>query len=193
MPTVLSRWLMRSRPGGRPLHHARKMRPPAQLRAALAAVLLLPLASTPPGDFSWPTGSPAPVIAPFAPPPVPWASGHRGVDLAFVEGGAVLAAGAGTVVFAGQLAGRGVVSIEHTGGLRTTYEPLEPAVQRGDTVAGGQVIGRLVAGHCAEPCLHLGARTGPEQYIDPLGLFAERRLRLLPAGSLGLRLSDVPA
>jgi murein DD-endopeptidase MepM/ murein hydrolase activator NlpD len=59
---------------------------------------------------------------------LPFGPGHRGVDLAAVAGAPVLAAGAGTVVFAGTVAGRGVVSVDHSGGLRTTYEPVLPTV-----------------------------------------------------------------
>ena len=59
----------------------------------------------------------------------------------------------GVVVFAGPLAGRGVVSIEHAGGLRTTYEPVTASVTAGASVAAGQPIGTLEAGHA-------GLRTG---------------------------------
>lgn len=153
------------------------------LASLLAAGIALAWAVPPPRPdppFVWPTGDPAEVLAPFAPPAVPWGSGHRGVDLALGPGDAVVAAGDGTVVYAGELAGRGVVSIEHSGGLRTTYEPVTAAVARGDDVAAGQVIGTLQEGHCEESCLHLGARRGEHDYIDPLSLFAALRVRLYP-------------
>lgn len=142
--------------------------------------------TAPPGSDSsaaryvWPTGGPVPVLAPFAPPSVPWASGHRGVDLELEVGSAVRAAGEGTVIYAGTLVDRGVVSIEHEGGLRTTYEPMEPVVRKGEWVGRGQVIGTLAPGHCEGGCLHLGARTGPDTYMDPLDLFGTRRVRLFP-------------
>ena len=69
-------------------------------------------------------------------------------------------------------AGRGVVVVAHPGGLRTTYEPVEPAVRAGQQVAAGSVLGRLAAAprHCGEaPCLHWGARRG-EAHVDPLAL-----------------------
>src|SRR5262249_19725721 len=80
-------------------------------------------AGQPPGRrFGWPlSGSPA-VVRGFHPPALRYGPGHRGVDLAAAAGEPVLAAGAGTVVFAGVVAGRGVVSLSHPGGLRTTYE-----------------------------------------------------------------------
>lgn len=104
------------------------------------------------------------------------------MDLAGVDGTPVLAAGAGTVVFVGQVAGRGVVSIDHPGGLRTTYEPVLPDVAAGDLVSGGQRIGTLAPGHpgcAAVACLHWGARRGTD-YLDPLRLLALGRVRLLP-------------
>ena len=135
--------------------------------------------------WRWPL-SPAPVVlARFAAPAGPYAPGHRGADLAALPGAPVLAAGAGVVAFAGRVAGRGVVSIDHPGGLRTTYEPVAAAVARGDAVATGTVLGRLEAGgHCAPAtCLHWGLRRGTT-YLDPLSLVGSVRVRLLPVWSL---------
>ncbi|HEU0087860.1 MAG TPA: M23 family metallopeptidase [Pseudonocardiaceae bacterium] len=136
----------------------------------------------PAGRFGWPLpGSPA-VARRFEPPAHRFGPGHRGVDLISTSGTPVLAAGPGTVVFAGPVAGRGVVSIEHAGGLRTTYEPVLPSVATGDQVATGQQIGTVAPGHpgCPVPtCLHWGARRGTS-YLDPLRLLAPDRVRLLP-------------
>jgi murein DD-endopeptidase MepM/ murein hydrolase activator NlpD len=118
----------------------------------------------------------------FDPPPEPWLPGHRGVDLAAGTELPVTAAGAGTVVFADDLAGRGVVSIVHDNGLRTTYEPVEPLVAAGATVTAGQTIGHLQPGHDSCPgrtCLHLGLKRGP-LYLDPMLLFGGGEVRLLP-------------
>lgn len=116
-------------------------------------------------------------------PPEPWAAGHRGVDLALADGSAVRASADGVVAFAGRVAGRGVVSIDHADGVRTTYEPVSAVVGRGEQVSGGQVIGQVDGqGHC-EPdhCLHWGARRGPDNYLDPLSLLTEEVvIRLLP-------------
>jgi murein DD-endopeptidase MepM/ murein hydrolase activator NlpD len=85
------------------------------------------------------------------------------------------------VVFAGQLAGRGVVSVDHPNGLRTTYEPLAPAVKPGQKVATGTMLGRLRPGHagCPGACLHWGVRRGTE-YLDPLAFVAAGHVRLKP-------------
>ena len=122
------------------------------------------------------------VLTPFRPPPQPWAAGHRGVDLAATVAEPVFAAGSGVVVYAGRLAGRGVVSVQHRGGLRTTYEPVTASVTRGQQVGLGEVLGVLEAGHptCAPAsCLHWGARMG-ETYVDPMLLLGPLRVRLLP-------------
>jgi hypothetical protein len=127
------------------------------------------------------------VTRPFDLPDTRYGPGHRGVDLAGVPGAAVLAAGPGVVGWAGVLAGRGVVSVRHAGGLRTTYEPLTPAVRAGQPVRGGDVLGLLAAGHpgCPGPaCLHWGLLRG-DSYLDPLSLLEHGPVRLLPlAGSV---------
>jgi hypothetical protein len=130
--------------------------------------------------WRWPLGPPAPrVVRAFSPPTVPWGPGHRGVDLAARPGESVYAAGSGRVSYAGRLAGRGVVAIDH-GPLRTTYLPVRPSVQAGRPVTLGSRIGVLEAGHlhCVTPCLHWGLRKG-HVYLDPLSL-VRREVRLLP-------------
>ena len=139
-------------------------------------------------SYVWPTGGPADVLRAFDAPSAPWAPGHRGVDLELDLGSAVLAAADGVVVFAGTVVDRPVVSIEHADGIRTTYEPVRPSVRPGQRVAAGEAIGHLEGLHCLVlppgGCLHLGARTGPEAYVDPLRLLrADVVVRLLPDGA----------
>lgn len=134
----------------------------------------------------WPLTPPPAVTRYFDAPSPNWKRGHRGVDLAGAPQQPVYAAGPGTVVFAGVLAGRPVVSIAHPGGLRTSYEPVQAAVRPGQTVTAGQLLGTLLAGHpgCpARACLHWGAMWGAAaraDYVDPLGLLAETPIRLKP-------------
>ena len=136
----------------------------------------------PRGRYQWPTGVPATVVENFDPPAIVWGHGHRGVDLAAAEGTQIRSAAAGTVAFAGMVAGRPVVSIDHADGIRTTYEPVEPTVGAGDTVDVGQVIGTLLPGHRSDGvcALHWGARTGPKTYINPLRLLQPAVIRLKP-------------
>ncbi|WP_396121435.1 M23 family metallopeptidase, partial [Actinomyces sp. 217892] len=80
------------------------------------------------------------------------------------------------------VAGRPVVSIDHDGGIRTTYEPVEAGVAAGEQVVAGQVIGVLVAGHRSDgvDALHWGARTGRKTYVNPLRLLERPVIRLKP-------------
>jgi murein DD-endopeptidase MepM/ murein hydrolase activator NlpD len=122
------------------------------------------------------------VLRRFDPPSTPYGPGHLGVDLALGAGGLVLAAGAGTVRFAGPVAGRGVVVIAHPDGISTECEPVRPLVRAGVAVPAGQPIGRLTGAHrgCTGSCLHWGARRGGN-YIDPLSLLRPLGpVRLLP-------------
>lgn len=136
----------------------------------------------PGAGYAWPL-SPAPaVLQPFGAPTNPYGPGRRGVDLGGVAGQPVLAARAGTVVFAGVVAGQGVVALDHDDGLRTTYEPLTPTVTAGQVVAAGAVLGLLGAGRrgCTRVCLHWGVRRDRLTYLDPLVLLRPWRVRLLP-------------
>ncbi|MDP5183123.1 M23 family metallopeptidase [Blastococcus sp. BMG 814] len=140
------------------------------------------VAPRPEAPWSAPLPGDPVVTRPFDPPPHPYGPGHRGVDLAAAAGSPVLAAGEGVVVFAGMVAGRPVVSVDHPGGLRTTYEPVTPSVGAGRAVIRGDPLGVLDAGHGGCPvaaCLHWGARRG-EVYLDPMTLLRPSRVRLLP-------------
>jgi len=165
----------------------------------VALLLLLPAVVLAPGPATAEPARPAPAAAttwslplageptvtrPFEPLPHPFAAGHRGVDLRGTPWSPVLAAGEGVVVFAGMVAGRPVISIDHPNGLRTTYEPVDPSVGAGQHVERGAPIGTLAAGHpdcSAAACLHWGLRRG-ETYLDPLSLLRSLRVRLLPSG-----------
>lgn len=148
------------------------------------AAVAEPAVPPPPGALWSRPLSEGEVTRPFEAPASPYGPGHRGIDLAASPGVPVLAAGDGVVAFAGMVAGRPVVSIDHPGGLRTTYEPVDPAVGAGQPVARGSPIGTVIAGHDGCPsaaCLHWGLRRG-ETYLDPLLLLRPPHVRLLPPG-----------
>jgi len=159
--------------------------------AALAVAVLAPVPATAgpaPADppaltavWTAPLPGVLAVTRPFEAPAHAYGPGHRGADLGGAPGTPVMAAGDGVVVFAGMVAGRPVVSIDHAGGLRTTYEPVDPGVAAGQRVARGSPIGTLRTGHAgcpADACLHWGLRRS-ETYLDPLRLLVVR-VRLLP-------------
>ncbi|MEU8185600.1 M23 family metallopeptidase [Micromonospora sp. NPDC049044] len=192
-----------------PVHH------PGLLRAALPLALIVQLcglvvlvtagprrapvptvpaaaltsASASAGRYRPPVDGPPRPVRRFDPPPRPWLPGHRGVDLAAPAGAVVRSAGPGTVLFAGLVAGRPVITVGHPDGLRTTHEPVRPTVRPGQPVAAGTPLGELLPGHpgCpAEACLHWGLRRGAD-YLDPLALLGLGPVRLLPVGGAGTR------
>jgi murein DD-endopeptidase MepM/ murein hydrolase activator NlpD len=163
------------------------------MKVVVLVILLLAVLVAAPGgargDTAPPSGPPAvwpldpqpEVVAAFDPPSSAWGAGHRGVDLLGSPGQAVRSALPGTVTFAGTLAGRGVVVVDH-GGTRTTYEPVDATVRVGAVVGAGTVLGHLQTGlsHCfPRTCLHWGLLRG-EEYLDPLSLLGAAPVRLLP-------------
>ncbi len=108
------------------------------------------------------------------------------MDLSASRGQPVLAVAVGRVSFAGRVAGRGVVVIDH-GAVRTTYEPVDSLVGVGEHVEAGTVIGRIGSGgHCGGRCLHLGMKEG-DRYLDPtllIGGGSDATLRLMPASQV---------
>lgn len=150
---------------------------------ALACLLVLSSLAAPASAeaprWQWPLAPPHRVLAPFEAPSHRYGPGHRGVDLEAPAGHAeVRAVEAGTVRFSGMVAGRGVVSVTHSDGLISTYEPVRGSLEEGAAVEAGTVLGTVEGGadlaHCPEgTCLHLGARHG-EDYLDPMLLLGAR-------------------
>ncbi|MEP7178039.1 MAG: M23 family metallopeptidase [Pseudonocardiales bacterium] len=159
--------------------------PPAPGPAQVPAPAPASAHATPVLAYRAPVVGAVAVIRPFQAPPGPYAAGHRGVDLVTAPGDAVLAPGSGRVRFAGVVAGRGVVVIEHPDGVSTEYEPLSVTVTAGEPVRRGQPIGRVGGSHGTCPpsgCLHWGARRDGT-YFDPMTLLvALGPVRLLPWG-----------
>ncbi len=112
-----------------------------------------------------------------------YSAGHRGVDLAGSPGEALHASAAGTVFFSGMVAGRPTLSLDHGGGVRTTYTPAVAHVVGGQRVTQGQVIGSVgVDDHCQSACLHWGLTDGVDHF-NPLAQLGTPGIRLLPMGS----------
>lgn len=105
------------------------------------------------------------VVDGFRPPAHIGAPGNRGWEYATTPGGPARAVLGGVVVFAGPVAGNLFVSVEHPGGLRTTYSFLaEVTVGRGQVVAPGTQVGLTAA------TFHFGLRRDGT-YLDPAILF----------------------
>ena len=171
---------------------------PSLLAAASVLLVVSGPAHADPGavpvDGVWPLDPRPEVVASFDPPSTRWGAGHRGVDLAGRAGQPVRAARSGRVTFAGRLAGRGVVVVDH-GATRTTYEPVAAHVDVGDIVEAGEVLGRLelFASHCfPRACLHWGLIEGRDHYLDPLTLVGAGPVRLLPLDGAAAPVAGLP-
>jgi murein DD-endopeptidase MepM/ murein hydrolase activator NlpD len=155
-------------------------------RAVVAAVLAITLGAATVGTATEPAGAQpppfvppvdAPISDPYRPPATPYGAGNRGLEYATRPGTAVAASAEGFIAFAGIIAYERYVSIDHDGGIRTTYSYLATIeVVAGQRVAQGDVVGE------AGDLLHFGARRF-RQYIDPASLFENLpplRARLVP-------------
>ncbi|MDO4314787.1 MAG: peptidoglycan DD-metalloendopeptidase family protein [Oscillospiraceae bacterium] len=103
---------------------------------------------------------------------------HDGVDISAEPGTSVLAACSGTVASVADDALMGTtVTIRHDGGYQTTYANLqaEPAVEKGDVVSAGQIIGAVGDTAAAEaaqgPHLHFsvtkdGDAVDPDEFLN---------------------------
>ena len=137
-------------------------------------------------DWAWPLPDPHVVVREWQAPSDDYSAGHRGIDIAAPAGSSVIAPESGTVRFAGRVVNRLVLSIEHAGGLVSSYEPVETTLTKGDQVARGQQLGVVASAstsHCTESCLHLGVRRDG-RYISPmLVLEPPARAILLPVNA----------
>lgn len=131
---------------------------------ALPAFAADPLAQR---DWVWPVDE-VQLVRRFEAPAHDYAPGHRGIDLAGAD--VVRAPTAGTVAFAGMVAGRPVLTIDHGAGLVTTLEPVQTNLSAGSVVTRGAPVGVVSAGgHTRSGTIHFGVRRDGE-YINPLRL-----------------------
>jgi len=113
----------------------------------------------------------APVADPYRPPEDPFGPGNRGIEYDTEPGQVVRAAAAGTVVFAGAVAGSLHLTGDHGGGVVSSYSFLRRmSVRAGAAVDQGQVVG--IAGER----LHFGVRVD-SSYVDPASFIGVRRVR----------------
>src|SRR5699024_1791105 len=122
------------------------------------------------------------LLRPYDPPAQNWLPGHCGEGLLLDMGEEGLAAGDGTVAFVGVVSGTPTVSIQHEE-IRTTYQPVHGWVSQGEVVREGDVIGKRGHPFDDAPGLHWGARTGKDQYMNPLSLLTPT-IRLKPVDEL---------
>jgi len=126
--------------------------------SAREVVLRPPTAAAVSGHFDQPAG--------------PYGPGNRGVDYLTERGDPITASGSGVVIFAGLVAGSLHLTIDHGGGLLTSYSYLDRIlVGRGNQVEAGD----LVALSGSE--FHFGVRIDGS-YVDPEGVFGVRSVKV---------------
>jgi murein DD-endopeptidase MepM/ murein hydrolase activator NlpD len=134
-------------------------RPTGQVAGALAGEA---------GSRSYRPPTTGAVLDPFRPPPSPWLPGNRGIEYATEPGSALVAIGPGVVAFAGPVAGRLVISIEHPDGLRSALTGVRTIeVEVGAVVLAGEPIASAL------DRVHLGVRRG-DAYLDPASLWGRQ-------------------
>ncbi|MDL9979958.1 murein hydrolase activator EnvC family protein [Microbacterium sp. ASV49] len=108
------------------------------------------------------------IVEAYVAPVDDYAPGHRGIDLAPVGEAGVRSPAEGVVAFSGDVAGRGILTIDHGDGLVTTLEPIRSELRPGDVVPRGAEVGSIaVGGHAAPGTVHFGVRLDG-RYINPL-------------------------
>ncbi|OZG57068.1 peptidase, M23 family [Bifidobacterium tissieri] len=134
--------------------------------------------------FVWPIESKSSpmIVRDFDNPAQPWLPGHRGVDLQVSYGVVVVAPSDGTLVFAGQVGGKNVLTIDHGNGLSTTYEPATTTLPVGTALRRGEQFGKVDghSDHCDGQCLHWGLREGKQRYRNPEHAVRQQRIALKP-------------
>jgi murein DD-endopeptidase MepM/ murein hydrolase activator NlpD len=134
------------------------------------------------GRWAWPVAAHV-LAAGFVAPATPYAAGHRGIDLRAAEGTVVTAPADAVVRFSGMVVDRPVLTLDHGGGVLSSYEPVASTLPVGSVVGRGGIAGTVAAGgHCDGTCLHVGVRVDGD-YVSPL-LFFDRvpPAVLLPLG-----------
>ena len=141
------------------------------------------------GTYAWPVKGP--IIRFFEQPATPYSTGHRGIDIAAPFGTPIRAPADGTITFAGWVAGSMFMTIDHGGGIKTTYSWLSGfAVSKGAAVHRDEVVAYTGHGHpeVPTPHLHFGVRANGV-YVDPLlyleGLDLVSLIRLAPLVAYG--------
>lgn len=130
----------------------------------------------------------AAIADPFRQPDCPWCPGNRGIEYATTSGDLVTSVAAGTVSFAGSIAGSRYVVVETANGWRITYGNLSDGhLRQGATVVAGMAIG------AAAGAFHFGLRDG-DTYIDPAPYLGEWRfpVRLVPSDGSSAAPSQQP-
>ncbi len=123
--------------------------------------------------FTWPIGGE--IIKPFD------LDEHRGIDIAGTTGDSIVTAQDGVVYWVGKTPrGEPCISIDHPGGITTTYLPVTASVSKGQSVKAGDTIGKLsseIDKSSSIQHLHLGlfetVTRADKKYLDPCNYLSD--------------------
>jgi murein DD-endopeptidase MepM/ murein hydrolase activator NlpD len=134
----------------------------------IAAVCGGALPASAAGTWPWPVVGP--VIRGYDPPDSPYGSGHRGIDIGAAYGTPVVAPAAGTVSFSGKVGGYLFLTIQHGGGVSSSYSWVSALlVKKSDVVGAGQVVALTGQGHPGSDVTHLHFAVKLDGvYVNPL-------------------------
>ena len=140
-------------------------------------------------EWQLPIQIPANLVRPYLQPSSDYSAGHRGVDYQVSLGDPVFAPADAVVWFSGKVVDRELISLSHSGGILTAFEPVCDSPPPGTAVSRGDVIGVVCDAdpqyrqHCTGlRCLHFSMRIDGK-YISPLALIGGLSpSRLLPWG-----------
>ncbi|MFC0581514.1 M23 family metallopeptidase [Micrococcoides hystricis] len=126
-----------------------------------------------PGSWLHPAGTAEPPVRGYDPPASRYGAGHRGVNMGS-PAGQILAPADGVVSFVGVVVNRKVLTLDHGAGYKSSFEPIDTDLQRGERVSAGAFIGTVGeftddGAHCSGSCFHWGVRLNGE-YVNPLPL-----------------------
>lgn len=172
-----------------------------RVRSILALVLAVVLGASagvsaaPAHPADWHTPVPGfTVVAAFDKPARNWESGHRGIDVGALPGEAIRAPDTGTVRFAGNVAGRPVMSLLVDAHV-VSFEPVITDLRPGDKVFAGHPVGVVDdPSHCESGCIHVGVwrAEAEKEYLNPALFFAADPTILLPESQAPVELPSVP-
>lgn len=153
----------------------------------LALTLVISAISTVSTSWQMPFLTPHALVRPYLQPNSDYSAGHRGIDLATELGEVIFAPADGEIRFSGKLVNRGVLSIDHAGGMISELEPICTTLKRGETVKKGHPVGFLCKpdpsykAHCPQSaCVHFSVRIAGS-YVSPQALIGGLNpSRLLP-------------
>lgn len=115
------------------------------------------------------------VVREYSPPSKRWLAGHRGVDLAASVGDPIYASAAGSVSFSGSINGMTSISITHANGIRTTYQPVQATVEKGQRVEQALLDISLLRSAIRSPA-YIGEHCGAANISTPCRSLVSARL-----------------